>query len=291
MSVSAIIQVANLHYAYPPLDPAGDALWVLRGIDFAVEQGEFVSIMGATGSGKTTLCLALNGIVPQSTGGTIKGQVLVAGLDTKRVPVPKLARRVGIVFQEPETQFFNMSVQAEVAFGLETLGIPPAEMRERIDWALARVGMRGFQARSPFHLSGGQKQRVAIAAMLAMLPQVLVLDEPTTSLDPLGKAEIFNVVQTLRQQRNMTIVMTEHDSELVAEFSDRVLVLHEGRVELAGEPGEILTRGERMREIGLAVPQVSELAECLNRRHGQSYHFTRFAPAREILRASLGSTS
>jgi energy-coupling factor transport system ATP-binding protein len=277
--VSAVVSISNLWYAYPPLKPEDAPVWVLRDLSLDVEEGEFVSIMGASGSGKTTLCLALNGIVPRSTGGTIKGQALIAGLDTKRTPVSVLARQVGLVFQEPETQFLTTSVEAEIAFGLETLGVGRAEMRERIAWALDRVGMRGHEKDSPLHLSGGQMQRVAIGAILAMLPRVLALDEPAASLDPAGRAEIFKVLDTLRAERKMTIVMVEQDSETVAEFSDRVVVIREGAKELDDTPGRVFAQAERMRKLGLDVPQVSELAACLKQRYGAEFAFTRLNEA------------
>lgn len=283
----AIVSVSKLGYAYPSLAADEEPVWVLSDVSLEIEAGEFVAIMGATGAGKTTLCLALNGIVPQSTGGTIRGRVLVDGQDTKRTPVPELARRVGLVFQDPETQFFNMSVEAEIAFGLETLGVARAEMRERIAWALDLVGMTGFEKRSPFHLSGGQKQRVAIAAILAMLPKILILDEPTASLDPSGKAEIFKVLGTLHKQRKMTIILVEQDSEQIAEFADRVVILREGAVEMADTPERVLSQVQEMHRFGLAVPQVSEVADCLRQRFQVPYQFTRMDEAFDALKQQL----
>jgi len=245
--------------------------------------------MGPTGAGKTTLCLALNGIVPQSTGGVIRGDVYVNGLNTKRHPVADLARHVGLIFQEPETQLFNMTVEAEIAFGLESLGIAPKEMAERIDWALAMVDMHQHKARSPFHLSGGQKQRVAIASILAMTPKVLVLDEPTASLDPLGKTEVFSVVRHLRQQHGITIIMVEQQSEQIAEFSDRVAVLNNGQIELVGPPSQVFTQVEQMQAIGLAVPQVSEVAHQLNKQHGSSFGFIQLDDAYHALTNGLAA--
>jgi energy-coupling factor transport system ATP-binding protein len=238
-----------------------------------VERGEFISIMGPTGVGKTTLCLALNGIVPQSTGGVIRGEVVVAGLNTRQHPVPELASQVGIVFQDPESQFFNMTVEDEVAFGPESLGLDPCEIRERVDWALAVVGMSQHRHRSPFQLSGGEKQRVAIAAILAMTPRILVFDEPTSGLDPLGKAQVFRVVRELKRRDRMTIVMVEQESEKIAEFSDRVVVLRDGKVALVDTPDRVFAQVELMHEIGLAVPQVSELAHLFNTRRHTSYTF------------------
>jgi len=270
-----LITIDNLTYAYPPAQPGAEPEWILNGIDLEIAAGEFVAVMGPTGGGKTTLCLALNGIVPHSTGGIIGGDVIVDGLNTKRQPVAEVARRVGLVFQEPETQLFNMTVEMEVAFGLENLGLPRTEMNERIEWALSLVRMQGWRQRSPFQLSGGQKQRVAIAAMLAMQPKILVLDEPTANLDPVGKREVFAAVQTLRQQLAMTIIMVSHESEQIAEFADRVVVLHEGKIALSGSPTAVFSQITTLQQIGLAAPQVSELAYHLNRQHGTAYDFVR----------------
>ena len=267
------ITIDNLSYAYPPAQTETEPEWVLDGVDLEIAAGEFVAIMGATGGGKTTLCLALNGIVPHSTGGVIGGNVVVNGLNTKRQSVAELAQHVGLVFQEPETQLFNMTVESEVAFGLENLGLPRAEMDERIEWALSLVKMSAFRQRVPFHLSGGQKQRVAIAAMLAMQPKILVLDEPTANLDPVGKREVFTAVQTLRHQLDMTIIMVSHESEQIAEFADRVVVLDKGKVAMNDVPTAVFTQLPRLQQIGLTVPQVSEVAYHLNQQHGTAYEF------------------
>ncbi|NLE46735.1 MAG: ABC transporter ATP-binding protein, partial [Chloroflexi bacterium] len=153
------IIISDLHFSYPPLVLGQPPVSVLRGINLTISRGEFVSIMGPTGVGKTTLCLALNGIVPQSTGGVFRGDVWIGERNTKENPVATLAATVGIVFQDPESQFFNMTVEDEVAFGPESLGVPSSEIAERIAWALDMVGMSAFRRRSPLQLSGGQKQR------------------------------------------------------------------------------------------------------------------------------------
>jgi energy-coupling factor transporter ATP-binding protein EcfA2 len=284
--LSPEIRIHDLHFSYPSLVSDGEPIPVLKGIDLEVERGEFVSIMGPTGVGKTTLCLALNGIVPQSTGGTIRGEVVVAGLNTRQHPVPELASQVGIVFQDPESQFFNMSVEDEVAFGPESLGLDPCEIQERVDWALKVVGMSQHRHRSPFQLSGGEKQRVAIAAILAMTPRILVLDEPTSGLDPVGKTEVFRVVRELKQRDGMTIVMVEQESEKMAEFSDRVVVLHDGKIVLVDTPDKVFAQVELMHGIGLAVPQVSELAHLFNTRCKTSYIFTSLEDAYRALAGS-----
>ena len=281
------ITLRNLYFSYPPLQTNDQPVPVLTGVDLEIERGEFLSVIGPTGAGKTTLCLALNGIVPHSSGGRFGGDAIVTGLNTREHPVALLASRVGIVFQDAESQLFNMTVESEVAFGPESLGLPRAEIGRRVDWALAAVGMAQHRERSPFHLSGGQKQRVAIAAALAMLPRVLVLDEPTAGLDPIGKEEVFDVIRDLQRRRQMTIVLVEQEAEKIAEFSDRVAVLHEGRIELIGSPKEIFSQVDRLHEIGVAAPQVSELAALINARQGTNYAFTTLDEAREALAPSL----
>lgn len=282
-----VVEIRGLHYAYPPLTGDGAPIPALKGIDLTVERGEFLAVMGRTGAGKTTLCQALNGIVPQSTGGTIRGEVTVLGCNTRETPIAELAARVGLVFQDAESQLFSMTVEDEVAFGPESLGLAPCEIAERVDWALAAVGMAGYRRRSPFQLSGGQKQRVAIAAILAMRPEVLILDEPTSSLDPAGKREVFAAIQELRRSEAMTIIMVEHDAEKVAEFAGRVAVMVDGRIMLADTPERVFADSGLMAEAGVAVPEVSQLASALNARHGTHFAFTTLAEARAALRAAL----
>jgi energy-coupling factor transport system ATP-binding protein len=281
-----IIHVENLGYAYPSLNPEQEPNWVLQDMNLSVEEGEFVSLMGPTGVGKTTFCLALNGIVPQLTGGTIRGRVTVDGLITVAHPVAELAQRVGVVFQDPETQLFNSTVEAEVAFGLENLGVPSQEIRERTAWALSLVGMHAKGDADPAGLSGGEKQRVAIAALLAMTPKILVLDEPTANLDPRGKAEVFSVVEGMRRSHRAAVIFASHESEYVAEFSDRVVVMQHGRVALEGGPEQVFSQVGALREIGLHVPQVCELADCLNRNYGRSFSFYRLEQAVRALQKS-----
>jgi energy-coupling factor transporter ATP-binding protein EcfA2 len=283
----AVVEIQDLHYAYPPLAAEGDPIPVLLGVELAVERGEFLALMGRTGAGKTTLCQTLNGLVPQSTGGTIRGRVTVLGLDARRTPVPELAARVGLVFQDAESQLFNMTVEDEVAFGPESLGLDPHEIAARVDWALAVVRMGEHRRRSPFHLSGGQKQRVAIASILAMRPEVLILDEPTSSLDPAGRREVLAVVQQLRQDERMTVILVEQEPEPVAELADRVAVLSGGRIVLHDAPRHVFAQADLLWEAGLAAPQVSQLAHALNARQGTRYAFTTPGEAYAALSAAL----
>ncbi|MHB1295269.1 MAG: energy-coupling factor ABC transporter ATP-binding protein [Anaerolineae bacterium] len=284
----AAVEIEQLYYAYPALTAgSGAPAHILKGVELTVERGEFLALMGATGAGKTTLCLAMNGIVPQSTGGSIRGRVTVLGLDARATPVAQLATRVGIVFQDPESQLFSATVEEEVAFGLGNLAVPPNEMAARVDWALHVVGMSAERQRSPAHLSGGQKQRVAIAASLAMQPELLILDEPTAGLDPLGQSEVFAAIESLRRERQVTIVMVSQDADRVAQFAQRVAVLSDGRIARVDEPLVVFEDAALMERAGIAPPQVTELALSLNRRHGTNLHVVSLEDAAARLGESL----
>ena len=285
------IVIEGLHYSYPPLAPDGEPVVALCGIDLRVEPGEFLALMGRIGAGKTTLCLALSGLVPHATGGVIRGNVTVLGRNTKPQTVADLAAHVGLVFQNPEEQLFHMRVEDEVAFGPENLGLPREEIAQRITWALRAVGLEEFRQRSPLHLSGGEKQRLAIAAVLAMRPRILVLDEPTASLDPQGAADVFATLRELRQTMPLTIVMATQSSEWVAEQADRLAVLDSGSIALIGPPDELLSQVERLHGLGVEVPQVAEAAAQLNARLGTAFRFTRLDDAERVLADDLSQTS
>lgn len=282
--MTADIIVHNLHYSYPPLTPDGDPAPVLNGVNLEVQQGEFVALLGRVGAGKTTLCMTLNGLVPHATGGIFRGEVTVLGLNTKEHPVADMARSVGMVFQDPESQLVQMRVEDEVAFGPENLGVPTAEIEKRVNWALKAVGLADYRDRSPLLLSGGEKQRVAIASMLAMYPRVLVLDEPTASLDPEGKAAVFNVLSDLCSEHQITVFMATQELERIARFADRVIVLHEGQVALNGPPAEVFQHVAELQAWGLGVPQLVELGHVLSQHTGQSYRFTSMSDAYRQLR-------
>jgi energy-coupling factor transport system ATP-binding protein len=281
------IEINGLTYAYPTSKEP-----VLKGINLRVHKGEFLSIMGPTGAGKSTLCLTLNGIIPQSLSGKMDGTVTVSGMNTLQHGVHILTGKVGIIFQEPESQLFSMNVEEEVSFGPENLGVPPDEIRKRIEWALGVVRMEEFRQRSPFRLSGGQKQRVAIAAALSMMPQILVLDEPTSGLDPIGKMEVFSVVHDLKKMRNMTVVMVEHESEEIARFSDRVAVMNDGRIILEGTPRDVFSKTRTLTDIGLNIPQVCELSERLNLKFQprNPYSFLTLQEAEDGIRGHLAGS-
>jgi energy-coupling factor transporter ATP-binding protein EcfA2 len=244
----------------------GSTGWALDGVSLDIEKGEFVTILGPNGSGKSTMCLMSNGLIPHALPGDLEGTAEVFGLDVRSHPVTELAAKVGIVFQEPESQLFCMSVEEEVAFGPENLAVPRDEIRERVEWALELVGMKGYNDRSPFSLSGGQKQRVAIAAALSMRPEMLVLDEPAYALDPIGRIELYSVLKDLKEKYGMTVLLAERDAEEAAAFSDRLVLMKGGRIIKSGPPRLILRDPEDLRGIGVTPPQVAEVAHLLNAR-------------------------
>jgi len=254
---SPIISITGLTVAYRGADrPA------LDGIDLEVAAGEYVGIMGLNGAGKTTLGLCLNGVVPHLLPADMGGRIEVAGIDPGTRAVRENARTVGIVFDNPEFQLSQLTVAEEVAFGLENLGVAPAEMPPRIAEVLAEVGLDGLEDRSPLQLSGGQQQRLAIAAVLVMRPRILFLDEPTSCLDPAGKADVLAIADRLHRD-GMTVLVAEHEVEALAEHADRIVVLDDGRVILDGSPADVLAQVERLAEVGLRAPQVTEFAHAL----------------------------
>lgn len=232
-------------------------------ISLDIRRGEYVALVGLNGAGKTTLGLCLNGIIPHMLMGEQTGTVRVGGLDPMTLPVREVARLVGMVFDNPEFQMSQITAAEEVALGLENLGVPYEEMLPRIAAALDLVGLAGYDERSPMGLSGGQQQRLAIAATLAMKPQILFMDEPTSNLDPLGKEEIFDIARRLNRDEGMTVIVAEHEVEVLAEYADRIIVLAEGRIALQGTPAEVFAEVARMAELGLRVPQVTEFARAL----------------------------
>jgi energy-coupling factor transporter ATP-binding protein EcfA2 len=271
------IRIDNLHFRYPAFDPdqpGPEPGYALAGINLEIAEGELLGVTGTTGSGKTTLCLALNGLVPQQTSGTIRGDVWIGDWNTKRVPVPRLATRVGVVFQDPEANLLGLTVEDEVAFGPENLAVERREIEERVAWALDAVGMSAQRNRSAALLSGGQKQRVGIAAVLAMLPRVMVLDEPTAELDPVGRKEISQVIAGLREREpGIAIVMVESDASVLARLADRVAVMDAGKIIALDEPTELYAHPDALIELGVTIPEPSSIATGLNRTTGHDYAF------------------
>jgi len=253
----AIIETKNLTYTYP-----GATKPSIRDVSIKIEKGEFALITGPSGCGKTTLCRCFNGLIPHFYQGELKGEITVAGLRVTEHQIYELATHVGLVFQNPENQLFALSVEKDVAFGLENLGIPREEIRKRVDWALKLTGIYELRDRTPTELSGGQQQRVAIASVLAMQPEVIVLDEPTSFLDPLGAKKIFEVIYELNRKLGITIVLVEHRLDLTAKYADHIIIMDDGRVVLDGEPHEILD-SEEARLIGIGIPKATRLYQIL----------------------------
>jgi energy-coupling factor transport system ATP-binding protein len=255
----AVIETHNLTYTYP-----GAAKPSISDVSLTVQKGEFVLITGPSGCGKTTLCRTFNGLIPQFYQGELKGEIKVAQLDAAKHPTYEMAKHVGLVFQNPENQLFALSVEKDVAFGLENLGFPRDEMRKRVDWALNLTGISDLRDRSPHEMSGGQQQRVAIAAVLAMQPEIIVLDEPTSFLDPLSAEKIFEVIHDLNKKLGFTVVLVEHRLDLTAKYADHIVIMDEGKVRFDGATREVLSN-EEARLIGVGIPKATLLYEMLKK--------------------------
>lgn len=255
----SFLEVHNLKYRYPHTESLA-----LDGISFTAERGSFIGLAGACGSGRSTLCCALAGLVPQLFRGAYGGQVLINGQDASRVPVSKLCRQVGLVFQNPFNQLSGAAetVFAEVAFGLQNLGIPRQELLARTEEALTLMDMQDYRERNPFDLSGGQIQRVAIASILAMRPSLLVLDEPTSQLDPSGSEEVFRVVERLTKT-GITIVMAEQKTEKLAAYCDKLLLLQNGQQIAYDTPSRIFSRND-LAAYGLEPPVCTTVCRNLS---------------------------
>jgi energy-coupling factor transporter ATP-binding protein EcfA2 len=256
-----MIQLRGVEYSYP-----GEATPALRGVDLDIERGELVAVVGPNGAGKSTLCYTIAGFVPHVFQGELRGTVVVDGRSTVEHPLGELVQHCGLVFHNPLNQISGarFTVREEVAFGLENLGVPRDEMLPRIQAVLELLEIADLADRSPFGLSGGQQQRVALASVLVMGPQVLVLDEPTAQLDPAGTKDVFTAVRQLSRS-GVTVVLVEHKPELIAEFADRVILLHEGKVQLSGTARAVLAAPETA-ELGVVTSRYTRLARLARRR-------------------------
>ncbi|BEV73016.1 MULTISPECIES: energy-coupling factor ABC transporter ATP-binding protein [unclassified Paludibacterium] len=259
------IVVEGLKYRYPLTQELA-----LNDISFEINKGEFIGIVGRNLAGKSTLCQALTGLVPHFYKGAYGGSVTVDGLKVEDTEISELARKVGLVFQNPFTQVSGskMTVYEELAFGLENLGVPREAMPERIDNAMALLGITRFGKRNPFDLSGGQMQRMAIASIIAMEPDIIILDEPTSQLDPQGSEEVFQAIQAL-SRRGMTVLMVEHKMEKIARYSDRVMLLDQGRLIDFDTPERVFSRDD-LADYGIAAPVFAQICRGLGLRHPQT---------------------
>ncbi len=254
--MSTMLQTEDLRYAYPGEEGAETV--ALDGVTLSIERGSFVVVLGHNGSGKSTLAKTFNAVLLPSG-----GKVYVDGMDTgDEALLLEIRRRVGMVFQNPDNQIVANVVEEDVAFAPENLGVPTEEIRRRVDDALAAVGMADFTLYAPHLLSGGQKQRIAIAGVLAMRPECIVLDEATAMLDPAGRREVLDAVERLHAEQGITVVLiTHHMNE--AERADRVLVMNDGRLAMDGAPREVFSRAEELAAMGLAVPDTVALLRRL----------------------------
>ena len=256
------IQVEDLCYSYQEDD--GKDVPVLRGLSFAVQKGEYVAILGHNGSGKSTLAKLLDMVLTPTS-----GRIVIDGIETTVPDLTEddlfaLRRKVGMVFQNPDNQLVATIVEEDVAFGPENIGVPREEIRRRVDEALATVGMSEYAHHEPHRLSGGQKQRVAIAGIIALSPQIMIFDESTSMLDPIGRREVLQTMERLNKEQGITILTITHYMNEAAK-ADRVIVLDDGRVLMDGTPAEIFAHPDLLRRAGLDVPQCSALVEELKK--------------------------
>lgn len=245
----SLISLENVSFRYGSIN---DSL-AIDNVSLTIEKGEWITVIGANGSGKSTLVKTLNGLnMPE------EGKVTVDGLELNDNNIWKIRQKVGMVFQNPDNQFVGSTVADDVAFGLENLGVPREQMIERIDRALIQVGMEKFKDNEPARLSGGQKQRVAIAGVLALKPDIIVLDEATSMLDPRGRAEVLEIVKEVKEKNNLTVLSITHDINEAAQ-ADRIFLMEKGRLKYQNKPKEIFKLGEDLIPLGLTVPFVEQL--------------------------------
>jgi len=260
----ALIEAKGLTYRYPNATKRA-----IREVFLKIEKGEFVILTGPSGCGKTTLCRCFNGLIPHFYQGNLEGEIRVVGLNVADHSIHELAVHVGLVFQNPENQLFALSVEKDVAFGLENLGVSRKEMQKQVDWALKTADIYNLRERAPHELSGGQQQRIAIASILAMRPDVMVLDEPTSFLDPLGAKKIFEVIDQLNKSLGVTVILVEHRLDLAARYANHVIVMDKGEIVLDGEPRTVLG-SQKARLLGVGIPKATRLYQILKEENGLS---------------------
>jgi len=252
----ASISARNLSFKY-----AGAEKPSMEDVSFSIDQGSFTILTGPSGCGKTTLCRCLNGLIPNFYSGELTGELVVDGVNVEGKATAELATHIGFVFQNPENQLFSLSVERDVGFGLENLGVPREEALRRVEWTMRATGIYELREKAPHELSGGQQQRAAIAGVLAMRPNILVLDEPTSFLDPKSAEEIVSVIAKLGHDLGLTILLVEHRLDIVSRYADRVIVMDEGKIRLDGPPREVYNDEARL--IGIGLPRVTMLFHLL----------------------------
>jgi energy-coupling factor transporter ATP-binding protein EcfA2 len=252
-----LLEVRGLSFRYPEAPRMA-----VNSFDLEVEAGKVVVLAGPSGCGKSTLLRAMNGLIPHMYTGEYSGEVWVDGSSVKETPMRELAQKVGFLFQNPENQIFMFTVERDVAFGLENLGVPRPEMKKRVDEAIGLLGIEELAQRAPHELSDGQKQRVALAGVLAMRPSLIILDEPTSLLDPKTAMELVGLVAKLRQDVGTTFVVVEHRLDLLVKVADRLVVMNDGKKVLDGTPRDVLF-GEEAEGYGISVPAITRVQKML----------------------------
>ena len=251
------MEITELSFRY-----SGAKTKVLNNISLTIPKGAFVGLVGPSGCGKTTLARSINGLIPHFHPGELKGKVVVQGLDTQQHPAHELAEKVGLVFQNPENQLVAPTVERELAFGPENLGVPRQEIRNRIETLVKQLHLEPLRDKAPYELSGGEQQRVAIAAVLALEPDILVLDEPTANLDPLSAQEILQLLANLNETMHLTILLIEHRLELVLPHIHELVVMNQGRLVTKGLPEQVI-REPIVPQVGVAIPPIIQLFQRL----------------------------
>jgi energy-coupling factor transporter ATP-binding protein EcfA2 len=247
--MAAAIEIRNLSWQYTNTDSPA-----LKHISLEIEENSFIGICGPNESGKTSLVSAIRGLIPANYNGTFQGEINIFGKNIFEFNALELAKYVGLVFADPEAQFTSMSVEEELVFGMENVGLPLSEIRKRIQWVSELTMIQDLLDKSPYDISGGQKQRVAIASILSMQPKILILDEPTSMLDPLGKDSIFEICRRMKEELHMTIIMVEHTIDRLARLSDKLLLLHDGEVKKYAAPADFFDDVKAIQGYGLNVP-------------------------------------
>lgn len=249
-----VIEIKNLTFTYKNAKEKA-----LNNISLEVKAGEILGIIGPTGAGKTTLCRCITGIVPEIYKGTLAGEVRVCGENVRSLSIAQLAGKIGYVQQDAESQLLMTDIEKEIVFPLENLGLAREVIKERLEKALQLVRLEAYRHRHPFYLSGGQKQRVVLAAALAMNPDILILDEATSEVDPIGAEEILSVVKDINT-RGKTIILIEHNMEELAQYADRIIVLEQGNKIIEGTTKEVLTNVQVLEELDIYPPEVTQVA-------------------------------
>ncbi|OYT32284.1 MAG: energy-coupling factor ABC transporter ATP-binding protein [Thermofilum sp. ex4484_79] len=251
-----IVELENVYFRY-----SGSDEYALENITFKARKGEYILITGPSGCGKSTLTRVLNGLIPNFYEGELKGKIKVAGLDVRETPAYIMAKHVGTVFQDPENQLFLSTVEREIAFGLENLGFPRGEMRKKVENILKMFGLQELRNRAPFELSGGQQQKVAIASIIALQPEILILDEPTANLDPLSAEEVLSLVDKLVKELSMLAIVIEHRLEIALKYSTRMIIMDKGKIIADGNPREVILKDEAKK---VGIPKVVEVYRRLS---------------------------